>query len=74
MTHQVEVSSVSPSDILHARNIDFIDTYVSDIQGMDLAILKTLSTFVNEKKIGEITCEATKNRYGNIYEKIGNSI
>jgi hypothetical protein len=73
MLYTIEVPAVRLSDFLEERNIDFIDTYCSDIQGNDLTVLKTLSYWIKNKKIGSITCETSKDRLQNIYELGDNS-
>ncbi|MDI5898172.1 FkbM family methyltransferase [Flavobacterium yafengii] len=73
MLYTIEVAALRLSDFLDERNIDFIDTYCSDIQGNDLTVLKTLSYWIENKKIGSITCETSKDSYQNIYELGDNS-
>lgn len=73
MIYTIEVTAVRLSDFLEERNIDFIDTYCSDIQGNDLTVLKTLSYWIKNKKIGSITCETSKDTHQNIYELGDNS-
>lgn len=73
MLYTIEVPAVRLSDFLEERNIDFIDTYCSDIQGNDLTVLKTLSNWIKNKKIGSITCETSKDKHQNIYELGDNS-
>jgi FkbM family methyltransferase len=73
MIRSVEVPAIRLSDFWKEKNIDFIDTYCSDIQGNDLTALKTLSSWIKNKKIGSITCETSKDSYQNIYELGDNS-
>ena len=73
MVRSIEVPAIRLSDFLKERNIDFIDTYCSDIQGNDLTVLKTVSSWIKNKKIGSITCETSKDTYQNIYELGDNS-
>jgi FkbM family methyltransferase len=73
MIHSIEVPAIRLSDFLKERNVDFIDTYFSDIQGNDLTVLKTLSSWIKDKKIGSITCETSKDTHQNIYELGDNS-
>ena len=69
----VKVELSDSKDFLNERDIDFIDTYCSDIQGNDLTVLKTLSPWIKSKKIGSITCETSKDMHQNIYELGDNS-
>jgi FkbM family methyltransferase len=73
MVRSIKVPAIKLSDFLKERNIDFIDTYCSDIQGNDLTVLKTMSSWIKSKKIGSITCETSKDSHQNIYELGDNS-
>jgi FkbM family methyltransferase len=73
MVNTIEVPAILLSDFLKDKNIDFIDAYCSDIQGNDLNVLKTLSSFIKNKKIGSISCETSKDEYENIYNLGDNS-
>jgi FkbM family methyltransferase len=73
MLYTIEVPAIKLSEFLKEKNVDFIDTYCSDIQGNDLTVLKTLSSWIKNKKIGSITCETSKDSYQNIYELGDNS-
>jgi len=50
---------------------DYVDTLITDCQGSDLSILKTISSFIDEKKIGEIFCETHANSI-KLYESLYN--
>lgn len=78
--HQIEivktitVPCINLNNFCNTNNIRFIDDYVSDIQGMDLEVLKTMKPMIDKKMIGTITCEVTKNEKSNIYYDLpGNS-
>ncbi|SHM61036.1 FkbM family methyltransferase [Flavobacterium saccharophilum] len=73
MVRTIEVPAIRLSDFLKEHNINFVDTYCSDIQGSDLTVLKTLEPLLKGKKIGSITCETAKDNYKNIYELGDNS-
>jgi FkbM family methyltransferase len=73
MLYTIEVPAIRLSKFLEENKIDFIDTYCSDIQGNDLTVLKTLSSWIKNKKIGSITCETSKDKYENIYDLGDNS-
>jgi FkbM family methyltransferase len=73
MVKSIDVQAIKLSDFLNERNIDFIDTYCSDIQGNDLTVLKTLTAWIKNKKIGTLTCETSKDSHQNIYELDDNS-
>lgn len=73
IVNTIEVPAILLLDFLKDNDINFIDTYCSDIQGNDLNVLKTLSPFLKGRKIGSITCETSKDKYQNIYELGDNS-
>ena len=70
MVSKVKVPALNLNDFLKEKKIDFIDTYISDIQGIDLQILKTIKSYIHEKKIETIISETTKDEYGNIHEDL----
>lgn len=73
MLYNIEVPALLLSEFLEKKNINFIDTYCSDIQGNDLTVLKTMSSWIKNKKIGSITCETSKDNFENIYDLGDNS-
>ena len=68
MNRTIKVPCINIFDFCQTNDIQFIDDYISDIQGMDLEVLKTMFPMILERKIGTITCEVTKNDKGNIYK------
>jgi FkbM family methyltransferase len=70
MVTQVKVRSVNLLDYCRAEGIDHIDDYVSDIQGMDLTVLKTLKPLIEARKISTITCEVAKDARRNLYSDL----
>lgn len=68
MIEKARVPCINLLNFCQQNNIDHIDDYISDIQGMDLQVLKTMQPMIENKKIGTIKCEVTKDEYGNIYE------
>lgn len=73
MVNTIDVPAILLADFLKVKKIDLIDGYYSDIQGNDLNVLKTLSSFIKNKQILNITCETTKDKYNNIYNLGDNS-
>ena len=67
---KIQVPAIHLNDFLKQRKINFIDTYISDIQGMDLEVLKTIKLYIDEKKIETITCETSKDKYSNLYKDL----
>lgn len=57
---KIKVKAVNLYDFLCSRGIQSIDFYVSDIQGYDLCVLKTLKPFIEKKLIKRIQCEVEK--------------
>ena len=68
MVKEITVPSINLMNFLMEKEIGVIDDYISDAQGYDLTILKTLEPMIASKSIKTITCEVTKNKYGNIYK------
>jgi FkbM family methyltransferase len=70
MVKTVKVPCINLLKFLEKNNITYIDDYVSDIQGMDLEVLKTLRPMIEKRQIGSIKCEVTKDAYNNIYKDL----
>lgn len=66
----IRVPSLNLYNFCKKEGITTIDTYVSDIQGMDLQVLKTMKTFLDEGRITTIQCEVAKDSRGNIYKDL----
>ena len=69
---KVTVKTVNLKKFLEDNEVDYIDYYLSDTQGSDLNILKTIKEFVDEKKIGELFIETHGNDwilYEGLYNK-----
>jgi len=54
---KIKLPTVNLRDFCVSNDILEIDTVVTDLQGMDLAVLKTLSEFIEAGRIREIQCE-----------------
>lgn len=70
MDKTINVKCINLYDFLIKNNINYIDDYISDIQGMDLEVLKTLKPMIKNKMIKTIICEVTKNEKQNIYHNL----
>ena len=70
LDHKIQVPCIYLPDFLRQEKISYIDDYISDIQGMDYAVLSTLRDWIEEKKIGTIQVEATVNHYENLYDAL----
>lgn len=66
-----EVKTVNLLNFLEEKNIEYVDTLITDCQGSDLSILKTVKCFIDEKKIGEIFCETHGNSVV-LYDQLDN--
>lgn len=71
-TKEIIVKGINLYDWLQENGIDFIDLYISDIQGMDLTVLKTLKPMINERRIKEIQCEVEKEDVPEVYHGLFN--
>lgn len=67
-TGATKVRTVNLGSFLKARGVERIDVYVSDAQGMDLTILRTLTEFLAQQRVGQIQAEVTKDQHGNMYD------
>ena len=70
MDSTINVKCINIFDFCKENDINYIDNYISDIQGMDLEVLKTLKPMIKNKMIKTITCEVTKNEKRNIYHNL----
>ena len=70
MIKTIRIPSINLLNFLEERGIRHIDSYISDIQGFDLEVLKTLKPLLDNRQITDITCEVSKDKYGNIYKDI----
>ena len=70
MIKTIKVPCINLLNFCEKNNINFIDDYFSDIQGMDLEVLKTLKPMIDEKNIGTITCEVAKDDKKNVYSDL----
>lgn len=52
-----DVACVNLHDYLVEHGIDYVDTLITDCQGSDLSIIKTIKPYIDSKKIGELFCE-----------------
>jgi FkbM family methyltransferase len=70
MVKTIRIPSINLLKFLQARGVKHIESYVSDIQGMDLEVLKTLKPLIDNRQISDITCEVSKDKFGNIYKDV----
>ena len=54
---KIKVPTINLHDFCDSNNISDIDTLITDLQGIDYTVLKTLSKFIQAGKIREIQCE-----------------
>jgi FkbM family methyltransferase len=52
-----DVLCVNLYDYFVDYGIDYVDTLITDCQGSDLSIIKTIKPYIDAKKIGELFCE-----------------
>jgi FkbM family methyltransferase len=60
---EVTVPGINLYHFLRERSIELIDLYVSDIQGMDFVVLKTLQPYLHEKRIKKLLCETERDSH-----------
>lgn len=69
---KIRVKTINLSDYLKSNNINEIEMYISDIQGSDLNVLKTLKKdFIDTKKIEKIFIETHGNGF-ELYDGLNN--
>tara|TARA_R100000908_G_scaffold48267_1_gene23996 strand:+ start:4193 stop:4828 length:636 start_codon:yes stop_codon:yes gene_type:complete len=54
---EIEVNTINLLEYLKEHNVEYIDYYMSDAQGSDLTILKTIKPYIDNKKIGKMFIE-----------------
>ena len=54
---EIEVETINLGEYLQEQGVDFVDLYVSDCQGSDLNVLKTMKEYIDSNKIGELYIE-----------------
>lgn len=70
MIKSITIPCINLYNFCKQNQIDFIDDYMSDIQGMDLEVLKTMKSMIDQRRISTITCEVTKDGKCNIYKDL----
>lgn len=70
MIKSIRVPCINLLNFCKQHGIEYIDDYISDIQGMDLEVLKTMKPMIAARKIKAITCEVTKDEKHNIYSDL----
>ncbi len=68
---KITVKTVNLKKFLEQHGVEYIDYYLSDTQGSDLNILKTIREFIDNKKIGELFIETHGNNWI-LYEGLNN--
>jgi hypothetical protein len=58
--------------LLNNLKIKYINFYISDLEGLDYEVLKTLRSFIDKKKINYIQHECIINKRRNPYVKFSN--
>ena len=66
-SEQLTVPTINLFNFCQENNIQKIDTYISDLQGYDLIVLKTLEPYIKNGLIDEIQCEVEKDNKPTIY-------
>lgn len=61
-----------PDTLVNNLKIKYINFYMSDLEGLDDEILKTLKSFIDNKRINYIQHERIINKIPNLYTKFSN--
>lgn len=67
----IEVPTINLYDYLQSIDLQYIDCYISDCQGSDLNVLKTLKPYIDNRMIDTIVVE-THNDKLNLYKGLDN--
>ena len=68
----IEVKVINLLDFLKKQKVDYIDFYLSDIEGYDFIVLTTIKEYIDFKKIKVIQVEALNNDTLNTFKNISN--
>lgn len=68
MVKQIKVKGISIGKWCKQRKIVFIDSYISDLQGLDLVVLRTMKEYLEKKLIERIQCETLLDNKVEIYK------
>lgn len=69
---KILVRVVNLGEHLMANGISNIDMYISDTEGYDLTVLKTLNNYLKNNKINSIICEVVRNGRKSPFKNISN--
>lgn len=64
---EIKVKTINLGLFLEREGVEFVDYLLTDLQGYDFTVLSTLKSFIDNKKIGFITCEVEDNNSKPIY-------
>lgn len=67
MKERRQVPAINVLQYCMEHGIETVDTYLSDLQGIDLEVLSTMAPMIQTGKIRQIQCEVAKNGKRNIY-------
>ena len=70
MEETITVECINLNNFLLKKEIKFINNYISDIQGMDLTVLKTLKNWIDKRQIGCISSEVAIDERKHIYNDL----
>ena len=68
----IQVKVINLLDFLKKQKVDYIDFYLSDIEGYDFIVLTTIKEYIDYKKIKVIQVEALNNDTLNTFKNISN--
>lgn len=69
---RIKVKMTRLDTLLNNLKIKYINFYISDLEGLDFEVLKTLKSFIDSKKINYIQHECIINKRRNPYVKFSN--
>jgi len=69
---KIKVKMIRLDNLLNNLKIKYINFYMSDLEGLDYEVLKTLKSFIDNKRINYIQHECIINKKSNPYVKFSN--
>jgi hypothetical protein len=68
----IMVPSINLGDFLIIKDVIDIDSYVSDIEGLDFTVIRTLRPYLDNGSIKSITCEVVRDVKQNPFDGVLN--
>jgi FkbM family methyltransferase len=67
---QVTVPTIRLDDLLEQQGVKYLHTLLTDLQGLDLTVLKTVKSWIAQKRIFTVYTEVGKDEFPQIYQDL----